>query len=1317
MLLSLVSLLLPVADSADVPLPPIQHHVYYSGSHVTSIAVRTPDAYPDKSGVYVNDVVHSRIIHYNSSGNVQAVWNVTDPPLYSPTSLAHIDDDYNFDTKRVFVADSTSAQLLTANIESGKRDDTVMYVVPRDMWEVGIVALGGTSPNWLYGVDRYRGYTACFEIDGGTVTQRRWLSDHTPPQPDGQLTAAYVAAATVVTEWDGEFYHPTVYLADGTTNRILRINETGDYDTPLVIALPEHAQSIQALSWTLCDTTAYGCLWMVALSNKSGDSTRMVLFVQIDNGTVLQNWTISAGQAGGRAAHGAVGAVTAAAATARAAHQHPQQWADAIPSHLVSPAITVLSGYPSQLYMADADPDGPGHVVVVRDETGAVVQQFDSIPPQLDLTGRLMHAFSAVQVDNRSCTLWLTDVDNGGLLVQAAADGTLLQHFDAPALFTAMVSDYTSDPSSPSLVLLSSNATGWQLWRFFTANGTFIPLDTTSANQQLNSSISRGHSEARRGSAAGMGDDAIVGGLSIDYETGTVIVSFPSAGAVLLLNTTTGEWSGLFNTTQFPMRPTLVAHVSWSASVIVVATLPDEDNCCFLMFDPSIGYETAKGIFPPPMSQPMAIILDISSASLYVSDTNGLVFQMDPNTFKVGDYDVYQPMPAAYTVGSLSMDTSLTLYGTDSSTRRLVMLFLGTDRGRFRPSSKACNQPSSSSSSSSSSTASSAPSAITASSLSSSLSSSSSSTGSSGPLPHSRGGLLSGLGPLVVAVVSAAAALVLAGSVYCWVRRRRSSRRRSEMDQDEDEQAAYEELEHATASIPLPARSRARDEAALSEIDSETSSDDVSDGDSDGPLNEIDPTDSRYNVYVQLYEALLQAEGDMPLPHGSAASLRKPRRSDRSDDGMYTRSILSTSTEPLTSSSTSSNLSTSSSSRRSVSFVQHSSGDSSGSGSVVSSGDSSGNDPQSSAGGGSAAAITSLSAIARLSSSVVPRYIDEVTDLTIIGEGVSGRVYCGLYGGVRVVVKLPKSRSMSGAQWREWQAHLRLPVHPALVSFVGSLVMEDTNYLVCKWVEQGSLKSLLAEPTRGCTAHWYSRPYGVMRAVADVAAALHHMHRHGLLHRDVSARNVLVSRTGTFVLADLGMCVPMDGASSATTPVSSSRRSSVVTPLTPQCVPLRWCSPEVLSSWHSTDRADVWALGVTAWECTTSGKLPYNNLTDNTTLQARLESGQARLEVEQAWRDTYDHTDEQQLTHSVEHILLRCMDRDVTSRPDALAVQRAVQQQLAEWEAECPEQAERVKRRWEEDHEQLGRQLDEAERRRAAQSAQSAQSEAASTHT
>ena len=580
---------------------------------------------------------------------------------------------------------------------------------------------------------------------------------------------------------------------------------------------------------------------------------------------------------------------------------------------------------------------------------------------------------------------------------------------------------------------------------------------------------------------------------------------------------------------------------------------------------------------------------------------NGLVFRLDPVTLLASSDGMYQPRPNAYSMQSLSLDSSGTLYTVDRATRRLILLFVDAQQWVLSSSMECHPYP-----------------IPTIPPPVSSSSSSSSSTGSSAVIPGSPGGLLGGVDPLIVlfaGAVSIAVVLVLLGLMarWCWMMRRRWSSNGVggvELEgakSDEDEQPAYQRLSD-DADLSLP--------------------------------RTVSSSDARYDAYVRLYEALTG----------------EPRDSIRHWHGSSTEQHMAT--HPSTLLSTPVNLSSPSSRPSASSFSASSAlGDS----------------DQSSSSSDSSSAIPGPPAITRLSSTVVPRYIHEVTELHMLGEGQSGRVYCGVYEGSRVVVKQPKCRSMSAAQWREWQAHLRLPVHPNLVRFIGSLVMEDTNYLVLGWVEQGSLKSLLSAPTATRTARWYTRPYAVMRAAEDIASALQHVHQHGLVHRDVSARNVLVEADGTFVLADLGLAQEADEPNS--TP-----------PVAPTTMPLRWCSPEYLSTMRHTDKADVWALGVTLWEMTSGGRLPYGDITAERRLQEQLQSGLVKLRVDVAWGKRYEKTDERGLASRVIRLIDECLAVDVERRPTAEQVVVMVQKDMAEWDAECAEEAERVSRQWVDEH-------------------------------
>lgn len=110
----------------------------------------------------------------------------------------------------------------------------------------------------------------------------------------------------------------------------------------------------------------------------------------------------------------------------------------------------------------------------------------------------------------------------------------------------------------------------------------------------------------------------------------------------------------------------------------------------------------------------------------------------------------------------------------------------------------------------------------------------------------------------------------------------------------------------------------------------------------------------------------------------------------------------------------------------------------------------------------------------------------------------------------------------------------------------------------------------------------------------DVAQGVNHLVAEGLVHGDLAARNVLLTRDRVAKIGDFGLSL-------------SDRNTSK------KRVPARWMSPELLERRAcSTSQSDVWAFGVLLWEMFTLGGSPYPGLSAKR-LMKYISSGQ-RLE-------------------------------------------------------------------------------------------------------
>ena len=807
---------------------PVQHHVQYSGSHFTSIALHS-----GTGELYVTDVVHNRVIRFDSGGRVAAVWGVGEPPLYSSTSVSYYDDKAN---PALYVTDSTTRAVLSLDPNSGERNDSMLFVMPSDVWECGHVVAVAAPQSALYVFDRYRGFAAKFATND-SVNCALWPSGPAPYWYE-HIPVTYLASATV---WNVE--SGVVYVVDGVGDQVWRLSTTNGWlMKPEVIRLPGNVTGIRAICWTRCtrfDTTNAGCLWIMYQPGRSSGAERLVMAVVVQDGAVVHKWTIAADGAG-REGDGAGMAASAGV-------EVEQQWQAGNNAHLASPALLVtgrgVDSDPFRVFIGEADPDGPGHIVVVRDEAGGFVRRYDSIPSQPDVS-TLMHAFSAVQAEGANCTLWLTDMDNGGLLLRTAADGSILQKFETPSLFSAVALD-VSNASSPTLVLLSTNATGWQLWRFFPDTGSFESLNTTAVQRQYGSS------------SVGREDGSVaVGGLAVD-SAGRLLLSLVYADTVVLLNAD-GEWDATFNASSAVVHPATAAAFVEGGDVVVVDRSDLQDQAYFKLLASTSGALLSMVPLGSSMSRPLALMYD-GRGSLWMSDDNGMLYQLDSATLTVvpadadGDWQrVFRPMPAAYNLASLSMGRDGVLYATDRPTRRLIMLFLAAD-GAVRPSSKPCSPDTAPSFSSSSPTC------------------------HARPAPAQPGKVAGSVEPLVIGVVCAAVVSVLVALLfaYYWARRRNWSRRRSSVEAAdaqllEDCRVSYDiwhngldtepSLYQRAVTLGVATDCNGADgrTSNVKSVTGQRSPSPCAGGGSQG----ADASDGRFEAYKRLYEALYSARDD-----------------------------------------------------------------------------------------------------------------------------------------------------------------------------------------------------------------------------------------------------------------------------------------------------------------------------------------------------------------------------------------------------------------------------------------------------------------------
>lgn len=210
-----------------------------------------------------------------------------------------------------------------------------------------------------------------------------------------------------------------------------------------------------------------------------------------------------------------------------------------------------------------------------------------------------------------------------------------------------------------------------------------------------------------------------------------------------------------------------------------------------------------------------------------------------------------------------------------------------------------------------------------------------------------------------------------------------------------------------------------------------------------------------------------------------------------------------------------------------------------------------------------------------------------------IGEGSFGVVYEAVVGNdARVAVKFLKGGSTEAFRI-EVERHLSLQHHRNVVQCLGTVncVIDGSTRLglVLEFCRYGALSNALYGPK---PMQW-SRVQR-MRVAREVAAGLAHLHKLGIVHRDVAARNVLLSEpTREAKVSDFGI------AREVADPEATGETKGDA------AAPVKWMAPEQMERNCFSHKSDVFAFGVLLFEIFAAAA-PWAELTNMKVVQLVL---------------------------------------------------------------------------------------------------------------
>ncbi|MEE9270668.1 MAG: protein kinase [Candidatus Krumholzibacteria bacterium] len=207
---------------------------------------------------------------------------------------------------------------------------------------------------------------------------------------------------------------------------------------------------------------------------------------------------------------------------------------------------------------------------------------------------------------------------------------------------------------------------------------------------------------------------------------------------------------------------------------------------------------------------------------------------------------------------------------------------------------------------------------------------------------------------------------------------------------------------------------------------------------------------------------------------------------------------------------------------------------------------------------------------------MIGRTVNRYKIVAKIGEGGMGTVWKAedpLLERTIALKFLPESLSTSADARRRLLREARSAStlnHPGIATVYDAGEEDGQVYLAMLFVDGGTVAERIARgpvPISEAT-----------RIARESCEALGHAHSQGVLHRDITARNIMTAEDGHVVVVDFGLALP-EGASRLT-------RSGLAVGTT------AYLAPEVLTGNASDQRSDIYGLGVVLYEMLT-GRLPF----------------------------------------------------------------------------------------------------------------------------
>ncbi|XP_078656619.1 uncharacterized protein LOC144902856 [Branchiostoma floridae x Branchiostoma belcheri] len=214
----------------------------------------------------------------------------------------------------------------------------------------------------------------------------------------------------------------------------------------------------------------------------------------------------------------------------------------------------------------------------------------------------------------------------------------------------------------------------------------------------------------------------------------------------------------------------------------------------------------------------------------------------------------------------------------------------------------------------------------------------------------------------------------------------------------------------------------------------------------------------------------------------------------------------------------------------------------------------------------------------------------------MIGEGEFGHVVRGrlrVPEGYQVLVAAKSIRPdrMTTSAVRDFRREMDILArihedkegHPNVVKFYGVLTKSDPQYIVVEYAANEELRRYLWGLREQFKVTGERKLFERLGFVSGVASGLEELARLKIVHRDIAARNVVISDRKVAKIADFGLSRDVYTSSAYERTNQGGEE---------ELLPLKWMAVESLRDGVYTCESDVWSYGVLLWEIASFGEEP-----------------------------------------------------------------------------------------------------------------------------